>query len=84
MEVGDSSEGVLQVVAASSVVTEYLPVLESGDAMLSACPPFAVPQPDGIANNPAASERRVVEFGDAAVAAVGVHPAVGDTVLLHV
>lgn len=82
MEVGHCLEGVGQVVAASAVVTQHLPVLESGDAVLGACSPSAVASPGGITDDPAAGERRRVEFGDAAVAAVGVYPTVLDAALL--
>ncbi len=71
------------MVAASSVVTQDLPVFESSDGMFGACPPFAVPSPGGIPDDAAAGEGRVVEFGDAAVAAVGVDAAVLNAVALH-
>lgn len=53
-----------------------MPVLEPGDAVLLSCLSSAVASAGGVADDPAAGEDGRVEFGDAAVAAVGEHTAV--------
>jgi hypothetical protein len=68
-----------EVVTAASMVAEYAPVFEPCDRMLDARAASAMATPGTVPHDSVAAEAGCGQLGDAAVSAVGEHPAVAAT-----
>jgi hypothetical protein len=66
----NGANGVLEMAAATPMVAEDAPVLESGDRMLHASSPPAMAAPDMVTDDPVATKHGRRELRKAAIAAI--------------